>query len=261
MPSHIRVLALSLAFVAPLRAQVSVSSPDGRNTVTVETRDGRLTYSLARDGRALVMPSVLGFAFQHAPPLRDGVRITDTTRGTHDETWTQPWGEVTRVREHYNEAAVTAAETAAPNRRFTVRVRVFNDGMGFRYEIPKQPGLDSLVITDELTEFTFADNPRAWWIASNRPRLDRSEQLFSASPVSTLDSVQTPLTLEGTDGHTFMVIHEADLENYARMFLAGLRTEGHTLRAALAPLSDGVKARVTTPFHTPWRTIQVADKV
>ncbi len=261
MPCPARFLALAIALGAPLRAQVSVSSPDGRNTVTLQTHDGRLYYSVTRDGRALLTPSMLGLAFKDGPPLRDSLRITDSTRDTHDETWTQPWGEVKQVRDHHNELAVSVQETGAPSRHFTVRVRAFNDGIGFRYEFPKQPGLDSLVITDELTEFAFADNPKAWWIASNRPRLDRSEQLFSSGPLSTLDSVQTPLTLEGTDGHTFMVIHEADLDNYARMFLAGPRMESHTLRVALAPLADGVKARVMTPFTTPWRTIQIADKV
>src|ERR1051325_4538198 len=254
-------LGVITTLALPLSAQVSASSPDGRTTVTVETHEGRLYYSVTRDGRALVMPSMLGFTFKDAPPLRDSLRLTDTTRATHDETWTQPWGEVKQVREHDDEVAVTAAETVAPNRRFTVRVRAFNDGLGFRYEVPKQPGLDSLVVTDELTEFALADNAKAWWIPSNRPRLDRSEELFSSSPVSTLDSGQTPLTLELTHGHTAMVIHEADLENYARMFLAGPRMEGRTLRAALPPLADGTKARVTTPFHTRCPTIQIADKV
>lgn len=253
-------LALSLA-AATLQGQARVASPDGRNAVTVETHEGRLYYSLTRDGRVLILHSLLGFTFDSAPPLRDGLRITDTTRNTHDETWTQPWGEVARVRDHHNELAVSVAETVAPNRRFIVRVRAFNDGVGFRYEFPEESGIGAFAITNELTEFTMADNAKAWWLPSNRPRMDRSEELFSSAPMSTLDSVQTPLTMELEDGHTFMVIHEADLENYARMFLAGPRMEGRTLRAALAPMADGIKVRGHTPFVTPWRTIQVADKV
>ena len=246
---------------ATAQAVVRVASPDGRNQVTFQIKDGRAYYDLQRDGRALILRSLLGFEFKGASPLRDSLRITDTTRDTHDETWTQPWGEVARVRDQHNELAVAVQETASPKRRFTVRVRAFNDGVGFRYELPEQPGLGAFEITDELTEFALADNAKAWWIPSNRPRLDRSEELFSSSPVSTLDSVQTPLTLELTDGHSCMVIHEADLENYARMFLAGSRMEGRTLRAALAPMADGVKVRGQTPFVTPWRTIQVADHV
>ena len=265
MHRHSLYLAFSLAattLIAPaLRGQASVTSPDGTNQVTVQVREGRVYYGLTHDGRALILPSLLGFAFRGAAPLRDSLRITDTTRDTHDETWTQPWGEVARVRDHHNELAVALAETAAPNRRFTVRVRVFNDGVGFRYELPEQPGLGAFEITDELTEFALADNARAWWLPSNWPRKDRSEELFSSGPVSTLDSVQTPLTMELRDGHTVMVIHEADLEDYARMFLAGPRMEGRTLRVALAPMADGIKVRGHTPFVTPWRTIQVADRV
>src|SRR6266568_6853734 len=165
------------AAAAQYRAQVT--SPDGRNRVTVEIRDGALTYSVDRDGRAVFLPSRLGFAFQGAPPLRDSLRMVDTSRATVDETWTQPWGEVARVRDHHNELKASVTETRAPGRRFTVAFRVFDDGVGFRYEFPKQPGLDEFAITDELTEFALADNARAWWIASNRPRLDRSEQLYS----------------------------------------------------------------------------------
>ncbi len=254
-------LALAATLAAPAASQVSVASPDGRNQVTLSVRDGHLYYTLARDGRALIDPSILGFAFKDAPPLRDSLRITDTSRDTHDETWTQAWGEVARVRDHHNEVAVSVEETTALKRRMTLRVRAFDDGVGFRYELPEQTGLGAFEITDELTEFALADNAKAWWIPSNRPRLDRSEELFSSAPLSTLDSVQTPLTLELTDGHSCLVIHEADLENYARMFLAGPRMEGRTLRAALQPMADGIKVRGHTPFVTPWRTIQVADRV
>src|SRR2546425_1269840 len=186
--------------------------------------------------------------------------MVDTTSNTVDETWTQPWGEVARVRDHHNELRVSIAEVASPGRRFVVVFRVFNDGVGFRYELPAQPGLGEFAITDELTEFTLADDARAWWIPSNRPRLDRSEMLFSCSPVSVLDSVQTPLTLETRDGRTFIVIHEANLVDYARMFLSGPRMQSRTLRAALAPYADGIKVRGRTPFVTPWRTIQLADR-
>ena len=255
------LVAASLpAAATPLRGQARVASPDGRNEITVEIVEGRLAYGLTRDGRALILPSTLGFDFRGAPPLRDGLRITDTTRQSHDEWWTQPWGEVSRVRDHHNELAVTVEETAGPRRRFVLRVRAFDDGVGFRYELPKQTGLGTFEIQDELTEFALADNSRAWWIPSNWARMDRSEMLYSSGPVSVLDSVQTPLTMESQDRRTFMVIHEANLVDYARMFLRGNRTESRVLRAALAPLADGVKVRGRTPFVTPWRTIQLADR-
>src|SRR6266566_4585975 len=130
-----------------------------------------------------------------SPDGRNRVMV-ETSRATVDETWTQPWGEVARVRDHHNELRITVAEVTSPGRRLVVAFRAFNDGIGFRYELPAQPGLGEFAITDELTEFTLADDARAWWIPSNRPRLDRSEMLFSSSPVSVLDSVQTPLTME-----------------------------------------------------------------
>ena len=119
------------------------------------------------------------------------------------------------MRDHHNELRVSVAETAAPGRKFDFVVRAFNDGIGFRYEFPAQPALGDFVISDELTQFNFADDAKAWWIPSNRPRLDRSEMLYSSSPVSVIDSVQTPLTMQTRDGKTFMVIHEANLVDYA----------------------------------------------
>jgi alpha-glucosidase len=248
---------------APAMAQpaLHVASPDGKNAVTVIVHDGALQYSVNRQGHAFILPSRLGFEFRGAPPLGDSVRIVDSARTTVDETWTQPWGEVARIRDHHNELRVTAEETTARRRRFTVAFRVFDDGVGFRYELPEQPGLTDFQISDERTEFALAENARAWSIPSNRPRLDRSEQLFTSAPVSTLDSVQTPITLEFRDGHTVAVIHEADLVDYPRMFLAAHGMEDLTLHAALAPMADGVKARGRTPFRTPWRTIQIADRL
>ncbi len=207
------------------------------------------------------MPSRLGFEFRGAPPLRDSLDLTGTARSSVDQTWTQPWGEVARVRDHHNELRVSVAEMTGPRRQFTLAVRAFDDGIAFRYEVPEQPNLGEFELLEELTEFAIADNPRAWWIPSNRPRLDRSEMLYSSSPVSLLDSVQTPLTMEARDRRTFVVIHEAHLVDYARMNLAGRAIEDRTLRAALAPMNDGVKVRGRTPFNTPWRTIQLADRV
>jgi alpha-glucosidase len=251
---------LLLAGGAAAQGPVSVASPDGRNRVTVEVRDGNLRYSLSRDDRILIFPSLLGFEFRDSPALRDGLAITGTARSSVDETWTQPWGEVERVRDHHNELTVSVAEQGAPHRRFDVIFRAFDDGVAFRYVIPEQPGLGAYAVSHELTEFAMADDARAWWIPSDRPRLDRSEMLYSRSPVSVLDSVQTPLTMESTDGRTFMVIHEAHLVNYPRMFLAGVGLENRTLRAALAPMADGTKATGRAPLVTPWRTVQLADR-
>jgi alpha-glucosidase len=254
-------LAATLLAAAPLAAQVRVASPDGRTQVTVALREGRLTYGITRDGRALFLPSQLGFEFRGAPRLRDNLRIADSTRASHDEWWTQPWGEVARVRDHHHELAVTAEEIAFPNRRFVFRVRAFDDGVGFRYEFPRQPNLDSFEITEELTAFALVDNPTTWWIPSDRPRMDRSEMLYSSGPLSVPPRVQTPLTMRTRDGRSYLVIHEAHLADYARMNLKTDRLEDRTVYADLAPHANGIKAYGRAPFQTPWRTIQIADRV
>jgi alpha-glucosidase len=255
---------LAAALFAPLgltaQSPLTVASPDGRTQVTVSLDSGFVRYAVRHAGANVVTPSRLGFAFRNAPLLGDSLRIVGSRRAGYDSTWTQPWGEVRTVRDHHNELQVDVAESKASGRRFTVTFRVFDDGLGFRYEIPDQPGIGDYEISDELTEFALADNASAWWIASNRPRLDRSEQLYSEGPVSTLDSVQTPLTMKMSNG-TYVVIHEANLVDYPRMFLAGPRMESRVLRAALAPWADGVKVRGRTPLVTPWRTLQIADRI
>ena len=252
--------AALLVGTANAQSPLGVASPDGRNKITVEVTGGKLYYSLQRDARLLLFPSQLGFEFRGAPTLRDNLRITGSATKTVDETWTQPWGEVSHVRDHHNELRVSVAETAAPMRKFDVVFRAFNDGVAFRYDFPQQTSLGDFVISDELTEFNLADDSKAWWIPSNRSRLDRSEMLYSNSPVSVIDSVQTPLTMQTRDRKTWMVIHEANLVDYARMNIAGPRMDNRRLRVALAPWQNGDKVRGHTPFVTPWRTIQLADR-
>ena len=255
------IVLLLFASRSQLRAQtpLSVASPDGKNEVTIGARDGIAYYSVDRSGRHVILPSRLGFTFRGARALGDSVQVVSSTRATRDTTWGLPWGEVSRVREHYNELRVQFAESVAPHRRFAIVARAFDDGVGFRYEVADSGGFGDFEMTDELTEFAVADNARAWWIAANVPRPDRYEDLYRSSPVSVLDTVRTPLTLELRNG-IVAVIHEANLVDYAGLDLAG-RFESRTLRAALAPWADGIKVRGHAPFVTPWRTIQLADRV
>jgi alpha-glucosidase len=255
-------LAYSAIAVAPTATavaqdKVTVASPNGRNVVTLQIVNGRPLYAVQRDGRSVLLPSRLGFEFRGARALRDSLRIVGSEEKSVDETWTQPWGEVARVRDHHKELSVSLAEMMTPSRHFSVVFRVFDDGVGFRYELPAQTALGDFEISQELTEFALADDARAWWIPSFRP--NRYEYLFRASPVSTLDTVHTPLTLEFRDG-LHVVIHEANLNDYASMNLIGGPEQNRTLRAFLAPYADGVKVRGRTPFVTPWRTIQLADR-
>jgi alpha-glucosidase len=275
--SRLAALVPALPFVAAGRVAaqppvaspaVQVTSPDGRILVRVSLDSlGVLRYALHRDGRALLLPSRLGFAFRGAPPLDGGLVLVDTTRAVVDTTWTQPWGEVARVRDHHRELRVRVAESGGARRTFAVVFRAFDDGVGFRYELPAQPALGEFAIDDERTEFVLADDAKAWWIRGNRAAPDRYEMLYASSPVSMVDTVRTPLTLE-FQGGPVMVLHEADLEDYAAMDLArDPATDAaltgplsRTLRPALAPWADGVKVRGRTPFVTPWRTIQLADR-
>jgi alpha-glucosidase len=251
--------ALLLPVLARAQDTLRVTSPDGRNAVTVGVREGIAYYAVERAGKHVILPSRLGFTFRGARSLGDSVRLTTSSRATTDTTWSLPWGEVARVHEHYNELRVGFTEIVEPRRQFTVVVRAFDEGVGFRYELSGAGGFGDFEITDERTEFTLADDARAWWIHANVPRPDRYEDLYSSSPVSVIDTVQTPLTLEMQSG-VVAVIHEADLVDYAGMSLAG-HYESRTLQVALAPWADGVKVRGHAPFVTPWRTIQLADRV
>jgi alpha-glucosidase len=250
------VLAAAFGTHAQAQEPLQVTSPDGLNVVTVETRAGGLFYSLEREGRKVILPSGLGFEFREAPPLNNGLEVTGTERDSVDQLWEQPWGEVAYVRNHYNELRVSVAETRDPGRRFTVAFRAFNDGVAFRYELPEQPGLGAFEIMAELTEFHLADDPRAWWIPANDPT-HRYELLYRSSPMSTLPEVHTPLTLETLDG-LYLVIHEANLVDYAGMNLTS--SWERRLTVTLSPWADGVKVRGQAPFVTPWRTIQIADR-
>ncbi len=246
------VIPSVLAAQGPLR----VVSPDGRNHVAVDLQEGELFYSLARDGRAVLLRSRLGFEFREARPIGKDLRVVNVATNSVDDTWVQPWGEVKQVQDRHNELRLSLVETVEPGRRIIVVFRIFDDGLGFRYELPEQPGLGEFEMTNELTEFAVADDARAWWIPAFQQ--NRYEYLYRASPVSTLDTVHTPLTLEFRDG-LHVVIHEAHLVDYAGMTLVGGREQNRTLRAYLAPWNDGVAVRGRTPFVTPWRTIQVAD--
>ena len=253
------VALLILMVTAPgARAQdaLELISPDERNVVTVGVVEGALVYALERDGQKVLLPSRLGFEFRGAPSLYEGLEITDSERHANDEVWEQPWGEVALVRDFHNELRVSVAETGDPGRQFVVVFRAFDDGIAFRYEFPEQPGLGEFEIMDELTEFHLAEDPKAWWIPANDPT-HRYELLYRSSPASTIPEVHTPLTLESLDGPV-LVIHEANLVDYAGMNLTG--SWERRLSVTLPAWADGVKVRGRTPFVTPWRTIQMADR-
>ncbi len=236
-----------------------VSSPDGRNRVSVVVDSGHVRWSLDRDRLAIVLPSLLGLEFRDAPALRDGLRIESSARDSANERITLPWGEVRTVVNRYNELRVLLRESAAPQRTFAIVVRAFDDGIGFRYELPEQPTLGTFALLGELTEFSLADDAKAWWIPATVENPDRQEMLYSSGPVSRMDTVHTPLTMRLASG-TYAVLHEAHLEDWAGMYVIG-GNGSRTLRTTLARWSDGDAVKGRTPMSSPWRTLQIADRV
>ncbi|MBD3729607.1 MAG: glycoside hydrolase family 97 protein [Sphingomonadales bacterium] len=249
------VLAALLATTAVPALAGSVDSPDGRIHVTVDTdQDGVPFYTVERDGKAVLAKSFLGFNFTDAEPMRRGFRIEQETTATADSKWEQPWGERQWVRDHHNELAVTMIQPSTKGERhLTVRFRVFDDGIGFRYEFPDQASLPVANIADELTEFNIAQDGKAWWIPGGD--WNRYEYLYHETPISSVGMAHTPITMVLGDG-THVSFHEAALVDYSGMWFR--RMEGTRFRASLAPSSRGAKVVRKGAFDTPWRTIRIA---
>lgn len=243
--------------IGPCQASVDrikVSSPNGEIIVTFMLNGGVPHYQVSHSGKDVIKTSKLGFTFKDAAPLHRNLTLVESKQTTFDETWVQPWGEVKEIRNHYNELLVQLEETTEAPRKMNLVFRVYDYGIGFRYELPEQDHLKSVQITDEKTEFNLAGDHKAWWIKAYQ--WNRYEYLFQSSSVSEMDTVHTPLTMETEDG-LFLSIHEAALTDYSSMTLA--RTKGTALECDLVPWSDGTKVKTETPFVTPWRTIQIAE--
>ena len=231
-------------------------SPDGQIEVELGLQqDGFLTYRVEKNGRKIIEHSRLGIVLSDGDTLGTGVRILDINITNHDETWTQPWGEVSDIRDHHQQLKLTLEQTDG-GRLMDVLVRVFNDGIGIRYEWPEQPSLHEFEITDELTEFRFASEGQAWWIRAYE--WDRYEYLYESSLLSAAGyAVHTPFTVELQDGPV-IAIHEASLIDYAGMSLK--RKGPLAYEADLAPWSTGVRVYANTPKSSPWRVIMIGDE-
>ncbi|UOV02457.1 glycoside hydrolase family 97 protein [Pseudoxanthomonas mexicana] len=232
-----------------------VASPDGTIVVELATdNDGRPAYAVSRKGQPVIASSRLGFLLLDAPKFERNIEIVQPRTRTFHETWEQPWGERRFIRNHYNELTVTLKEKAKPFRSFDVVFRVFDDGVGFRYRFPKQPGLEQVKISEELTEFSLARDATAWWIPAGE--WNREEYLYHRTPVQQVGDAQTPITFRFEDG-THLSIHEAALVDYSGMNLT--RVEDRKLKADLTPgIGEGKVVRAA-PFDTPWRTLLLSD--
>ena len=244
----------------PTNATESVTSPNGKIEVQFDLQEGAPSYQVLYQGEAVILPSRLGFEFKEAPALSHNLGLADQQRSSYDQVWTQPWGEVADIRENYNQLRVVLAETTPEPRELAIVFRVFDDGLGFRYEWPEQEFLSNFEITDELTEFALAGDHQSWWIPAFWD--NRYEYLYRSTPLSGIPSdlvtaVHTPFTMETSQGLT-LSIHEAALSDYAGMALKV--GAGTILECELFPWSDGTKVKASVPHRSPWRTIQIAEE-
>ena len=222
--------------------------------VTVGVKDHRPFYTVDYQGRTLVAPSHLGFRLDHEE-LGANMTMGKVGRSSKDETWTQPWGENETARNHYNELTVDYREHTG--RLMQVVFRVFNDGFGFRYNLPSQDKRKEYCIQDELTEITLAHDAKAWSIQSNHTAY--FEGIYTADLLSKKDTVCTPLTIE-YEKDLFLAIHEAALEDYASINLTPRSGDDGSVRllTALTPWRNGVKVYAKGELKSPWRTMIIS---
>ena len=271
----------------------NLASPDGRIKMEfLLTENGTPQYSLNYNEEPVVLPSSLGFELRgtlkasvlkfgeklekvdEKPPysLHDGFEVTGCETDTFDETWSPVWGEESSIRNHYNELLVHLEQKGTGN-KLDIRFRLFDDGLGFRYEFPGNQPLNYFVIKEELTRFAMADDCTAWWIPGDfdtqeyeytESRLSEISKHFEAAVCGnssqnlfSTSGVQTSLLMR-TDSGLYVSIHEAALVNYPCMHL-DVDEKTHTLTSFLTPDAQGWKGYMQTPCNTPWRTVQITE--
>ena len=266
--------------------QETFTSPDGKLELQFEVKDGVPYYALNREGKPVVLPSKMGFTLEWRDDLAHAFVLKDVKFDTFDETWEPVWGEEAQIRNHYNEMLVTLEQSVgsvesmdhSTEKKATVmqiRFRLYDDGLGFRYEFPMDNALAYFWIKEELTEFAMAGDHTAWWIPGD---LDTQEYNYTESRLSEIrelwdDShknggwpwtafsktgVQTALQMKTDDG-LYLNIHEAATLDFPTMHL-DLNDTTMVFRAFLSPDATGYKGRIQTPCVTPWRTVMVCEK-
>jgi hypothetical protein len=231
-------------------------------------------YSVFFDKKIIIKPSMLGFTFSNGDDLSSNFQILSSEKKSFDETWTPVWGEVNKIRNHYEQLTVHLKQNTSSH-LLDIVFRVFADGVGFRYEFPKQAGIKYFIVSKELTQFNLAGDHKAFWIPGD---YDSNEYPYTISKISEIDNkdvvekntaiavrfapdryaVQTPLMMKTADG-LYINIHEAALVNYPAMQLH-VTGSTYSLSASLVPDAYDNKAYLHAPCNTPWRTIIVSDK-
>jgi len=232
-----------------------IVSPNQRVKCRFILKNNQVFYAVTKDGKTVVNYSRLTLFLCGEEPLADKLRAVRVVKKSHDETFEMLWGEQHFIRDHYEEAAFYITESAGAHRIFTIRFRVYDEGVAFRYEIPAQPKFRQVTIKDEYSEFNIDLNSVAWQIPAYQP--DRYEYNYEKCLVGSLvHSVHTPLTMRTPTGY-YLSIHEAALYDYGSMTIK--LDENHALKSDITPLSDGTRAHVNLPFQTPWRMIMIGD--
>ncbi len=269
---------IQLFFVFILLCYISgaqqIQSPDGQLSLTFELKAGVPYYSLNYKDKAVVKPSSLGLElFNDELGLMNGFSLAKSETASFDETWKPVWGEYKQIRNHYNELAVTLNQDKA-SRHIIIRFRLFNDGLGFRYEFPEQPNLSYMVIKEERTQFAMTGDHKAFWIPGD---YDTQEYDYTESKLSEIrglmkgaitpnasqtpfspTGVQTSLMMKSADG-LYINIHEAALVDYSCMHL-NLDDKNMVFESFLTPDVQGKKGYLLAPCTSPWRTVIVSDK-
>ena len=250
-----------------------VTSPNGEMKLTFTLRDSKPYYSVSFRGKPIIKPSRLGYELHNAESLLEGFTQTGEKTSTFDETWTPVWGENKTIRNHYKELLVGLIQEKT-GRVMNLRFRVYDEGVGLRYEFPQEGSkLNYFVVKEECTEFALTGDHIAWWIPGDydtqeyeysRSRLSEIRPLFkkkvtdNASQTSFSETgVQTSLQLKTDDG-LYINLHEAALVNYPAMHL-NLDDKNMVFRSWLTPDAQGIKGYLQTPCQSPWRTIMITD--
>ncbi|MDO7854100.1 glycoside hydrolase family 97 protein [Hymenobacter convexus] len=268
------VLLFGLCLLWQAARAEDINSPNGQLKLTFALQsDGVPTYRLTYKGRGVIKTSKLGLDLKNATALTSGFAVAESKQRSFDESWAPVWGEVKTIRNHYNELAVTLAQ-AATGRSIRVRFRVFDDGLGFRYEFPRQPKLDYFTIKEERTQFALAGDHKAFWLPGDYDTQEYSTVTSKLSEVRgkmkaavtpnasqttfSPTGLQTPLMLKSQDG-LYINIHEAALIDYSCMSLE-LDDKNMVLESHLTPDAVGDKGLIQTPALSPWRTVIVSDR-
>ncbi|MBT8271174.1 MAG: glycoside hydrolase family 97 N-terminal domain-containing protein, partial [Bacteroidia bacterium] len=268
------IALISILSCDPGKEPTEISSPNGQLTVSFNLNsDGQPYYRVQHDNKLVIDSSYLGFEFTDAPALGSNLKLIQATKKSFDETWQMPWGEQLDVVNRYEELAVELEEQNTSNRKVRVVFRVYDDGLGFRYEFPEQEGWQTALIAEEQTQFKLTEDYKTFWIPGD---WDIYEHLYNTTAFSEIDAlakrnhpnlaqtyipnnaVNTPVTMVGKNG-LHLSFHEAALVDYSDMTL-GIDADNLRMTSILVGSENREhKVECELPFHTPWRTIQITE--